>query len=90
MNAARCIGPVIVVKCPPLACIAAFLNGRKAAEFGLVAARRNGVDHVRREQPLAVDFATVEHQLTQPPQIAQTGRDTAPRKIGTRLPSTVW
>ena len=39
-----------------------------------------GVDHLGREQPLAIDLAAVQHQLPQAAQVAQPGRDTAPGK----------
>ena len=77
MHATRCKGPVIVVEHPPLAGVAAVRDCREAAELRLVTTCRDRLDHLGREQALAVDLAAVQHQLPESPEIAKTRRHAA-------------
>lgn len=63
------------MKASSLAGVAARSEGREAnAELGTITARADFRYPLRREQTFAIDLATVQHQLPEPPEINQTCR----------------
>ena len=80
MHAAGGIGAVIVMEYPPLAGVAAVGNRGEPSKLRRVAAGRDRLNHLCREQAFAVDHPAVQHQLPQTPEVTKTRGHTAARE----------